>query len=182
MIVIVDLSDLQKIMQKNWNPAQIGPLLNAVILVAGIDARSMAVPQTPVSDGWMFKDGKIGKKTGGYLRSTLQGGADSIWQVDNSKHELHFGTKVKYAGAVICEDDKSHGNPFVIKAKNKPFLVFPISRTQVVRTKQVTHPGAKKLTGLGSGKALFTRVADFVESNAEKYVKGVAQKFPLLMR
>jgi hypothetical protein len=164
------------------DPRQMPELCNAVVLVAGIDARSLAVPETPVSKGWMFKDGKIGKKTGGRLRSSISGGPDSVWTHNTQRYELHFGTNVKYAGAIIAADEKSKGEPFEIHAKPGKWLVFPISATKVVKTKKVTHPGATALTGKGKGKPLFGRIADFLETNSEKYIKNVAAKFPLLMR
>jgi len=176
--IVIDLSQLSKITAA-LTPAQIPTLLNAVVLVAGIDARSLAVPQVPVSDGWMFKNSTIGKKTGGRLRASIQGGAEGVFRHDPGKHELHFGTNVKYAGAILCIDDRSKGNPFTIRAKRAPFLVFPIGPKTVVRTKSVVHPGAKNITGKGSDKPLFERVAGTIESNAEKYIKNVAAKLPL---
>lgn len=175
--------NLEKIVGQAFPPGALKAALNRAVTVAMVDARNFIVNVKPplVSKGWQFKGGgKIGPKTGGRLLASLSGGPDNIWQQNEAKMERRLGSNVKYADCILSQDDELGGEPFVIRPKNKKYLVFPIGpnpKTDIVRAKSVTHPGAKEIGRRKTGKsvALLTQAKELVEKGGEKYVKDAVR-------
>ena len=61
-------SNLDEVIDKAFSPALLKSALNRAVTIAGVDARSFMVEKTPVSAGWEFNGGKIGRKVGGRLQ------------------------------------------------------------------------------------------------------------------
>jgi hypothetical protein len=173
-------SNLDEVVEKAFSPALLHTALNRAVTIAGVDARSYMVEKTPVSAGWEFKGGKIGRKVGGRVQQSLQGGPNSIWKHDSTEISQTIGSNVAYADAIISQDGKHSGGPYQIRPKRKKYLVFPVGpnpKTDVVRTKLVTHPGAKEIARRKTGKsvAIMTQAKDMVEANGEKYVENAVK-------
>ncbi len=178
MLDITLTSDVEKIVGQICNPAQLHTALNRAVTVAAVDARSFMIKACPVSIGYEFKDRKIGRKVGGRLMASLQGGVDAIWKHNDIEMSHTIGSNVKYADAIISQDGKHSGGPYEIRPKRKKFLVFPIGPNTVVRTTKVTHPGAKEIARRKTGKsiAIMTQGKDYVEERADKYVGNAVKR------
>ena len=179
---IIELKgDLAKIVSGAFPSGALKAALNRAVTVAGVDARSFMIDRCPVSDAWQFTGkGKIGRRPSGRLKNSLQGGVDGIWRHDTGQISQTIGSNVKYADAIISQDGEHSGGPYVIRPKNKKWLVFPIGpnpKTDIVRTAKVTHPGAKEIARRKTGKsvAIMTQAKDWVEARGEIYVKNAVK-------
>ncbi len=160
------------------------PLMRDKLVRAGAEmARAFSIPKTPVSDGWMWKKGSgIVKRPSGKLKAAVAGGQGEVFKLNSSLHQFTFGVdgkKIPYAASIIADDNEHMGGPYPIRAKNKPYLCFAVSATQMVRKKMVIHPGGIALTGGGTGYALLTRAGKIVEGNGMNLVREAAKYLPL---
>lgn len=181
------LSDIEQVVGKSLAPSLLARALNRATTMAGVDARGWLIKpvgnsRCPVSKGFEFKDkGKIGNKTGGRLLASLGGRKDGVWTHDNLTYTHTLGSNVVYAEAIISQDGKHSGGPYIIRARYKPFLVFPLgpNKSDIVRTKQVTHPGAKEIGRRKTGKAvaLLTQAKDYVEAHGQEYVNNAIEHY-----
>jgi len=174
--------EIEKVMKDNFDISLFRKAYNRATTIAGIDARSFLVKNCPVSAGYELKDGKIGRKKGGRVQESLQGGADGIWKHDHLSYDHEVGSNVVYAEAIISQDGKHSGGPYEIRPKCKKYLVFAVGpnlKTDVVRTKKVTHPGAKEIASRKTGRsvALLTQAKELVEKNGEGYVDNAIKHY-----
>lgn len=172
--------DIARIIGAAIDPTLLKVALNRAVTIAGVDARSFMVENCPVSAGWEFKGNGIGRKVGGRLQSSLQGGPNGIWKHNDAEISQTIGSNVKYADSIISQDGKHSGESYEIRPKRKKYLVFPVGpnpKTDVVRTKLVIHPGAKEIAMRQTGKAvaIMTQAKDMVEAGGEKYVKDAVE-------
>jgi hypothetical protein len=152
-----------------------------VVKAGGIEARDFSLPKTPVSDGWMWQRGGIVKRPSGTLLAAMAGGKGSIFHLNSTLHQFSYGVdqRVPYAPSIIADDNVHQGRPYLIKAKNKPFLCFAVSATEMVRKRRVVHPGGIALTGAGTGRALLSRARVYVEGLGPVLVYGASRLLPL---